>query len=267
MSDKKKAFYQEISLDLIEFHPDQPRKLFDKEALAELSASLKERILQPIIVRPKGDKYQLIIGARRTKAALLAGFTKIPACVIEEIEDSKVMEMALTENIQREDLTPFEEGLAILKLIKDYGYSLQDVCRNIGKSEDFVRLRLKLVALPEKVQKYVASGKLPLTQAGLLVKVDSQEKQVELAKEMSLHSLSYKQAKEKILEVVEEVRKKKRIFSADKEVNSLVKRLREVLEELDYKKLPFNVYENIRIELLELKSQIETVIQKIESLD
>lgn len=263
---KGKPFYQEIILDLIEFHPDQPRKLFEEKALAELSTSLKERVLQPIIVRPYGDKYQLIIGARRTKAAALAGLSKIPAYVIDEIEDAKILEIALTENIQREDLTPFEEALVILKLIKDYGYSIRDVYEKIGKSEDFVRLRLKLIALPEAVQKHIASGRLSLGHGTLLVKIDSPERQKELAQEMMTQSLSYEQAKERILEAVDEVKEKKKVLSADKKVYLLVKKLERLLGQLDYPKMPFEELENIKSALLGLKNQIEGVIQEIEFL-
>lgn len=271
---KKGSFYQEVDLALIELHPDQPRKLFDEAALAELSASLKEGVLQPIIVRPYGNKYQLIIGARRTKAALLAGFTKIPACIIEKVDDSKILEMALTENIQREDLTPLEESFAILKLMKDYGHSMQDVCAKIGKSEDFVRLRLKLISLPKSVQGYISAGKLPIRHAALLVKEDMPEKQEKLAREMIDQSLTYKEAKEKILETVKEKNKnvKKEFFNVtdDQKANLVdiqAKRLVLNLKELSCEKLSYVRRENIRVDLLELKNQIEKTIQTIENLD
>ena len=270
---------QGLPLKTLELGAIQLRKFFDEEKLNELASSLKEKgALQPILVRPlsekDGKKYEVIMGARRLKAAQIAGFRDIPAYVIKKISDPEALEMALTENLQREDLTPFEEAWAILRLIKEHGYSEKDVCRRLNKSDSFVRKRLTLLRLPEPVQKYISDGKLALESVSHLAKLPSPEKQIEMAGEIVASTLSVEETKEMIVEEIKQIgrKKTKRVKVRSKEVTDTkvvlaIKRLEYLLEDLDLRKLSLSKRENIKVDLKRLKKQLERIIEEIEIMD
>ena len=145
----------------VEPNPYQPRKHFDEEALASLADSISMHgLLQPIAVRRSmGGFYQIIAGERRWRASKIAGLSEIPA-IIYDIDDKKAAELALIENIQREDLNPIEEAIALRTLINDYGLTQEDASRRIGKSRSAIANALRLLDLPEKIVSMVADGKL-----------------------------------------------------------------------------------------------------------
>lgn len=145
----------------VEPNPHQPRKHFDEEALASLADSISMHgLLQPIAVRRSmGGFYQIIAGERRWRASKIAGLSEIPA-IIYDIDDKKAAELALIENIQREDLNPIEEAIALRTLINDYGLTQEDASRRIGKSRSAIANALRLLDLPEKIVSMVADGKL-----------------------------------------------------------------------------------------------------------
>ena len=156
----------ELPLDAIRPNPHQPRRDFPDEALAELAASIREHgILQPLVVSPNGDgQYLLVVGERRWRAAQRAGLTTVPV-VVKDLTPQQVLELALVENLQRQDLNPLEEAEAFRRLRDEAGLSAEEIGRRIGKSGAYVRNRIRLLALPEEFQKRVSSGGISARQA------------------------------------------------------------------------------------------------------
>jgi len=150
----------ELAIADIEPSPHQPRSHFDEEDLSTLAASIRELgVLQPVLVRPVGDGYQLIAGERRWRAARRAGLERIPA-VIRSVDDSTALEQAVVENLHRQDLNPLEEAGAYQQLIEDFGLTQDDIARRVGRSRSAVANILRLFQLPPSVQRMVRDGQL-----------------------------------------------------------------------------------------------------------
>lgn len=176
----------QIALSKIEPNPNQPRKKFDQQALEELAESIRlHGIITPITVRP-GDKngyYQIIAGERRWRAARLAGLQEMPAMVLEA-QESEVMELALIENLQRQDLNPIEEAEGYELLMQQFGMTQEEVAHRVVKSRPAVANALRLLALPDEVRTMVSEGKLSGGHARAVLAVAEEEKRVEAAKQM-----------------------------------------------------------------------------------
>ena len=169
----KESDILEIPLKDIRSNPHQPREHFDEEALKELSESIKEHgVIEPIIVKKSIRGYDLVAGERRTKAATLAGLTTIPA-IIREFTDRQMMEIALIENIQREDLSPIEEAIAYKKYIDNTGLTQEEVAKKFGKSRSYITNLLGLLTLPKDVQKEVIKGTISMSHARVLSKIEN----------------------------------------------------------------------------------------------
>lgn len=180
----------EIKIDDIRSNPYQPRKTFDIESLNELAKSIKEYgVVQPIIVKKSIKGYELVAGERRTKAAKIVGLKKIPA-IIKDFDDQEMMEIALVENIQREDLNPIDEATSISNIIKLRGYTQEEFANKFGKSRSYVTNILGLLKLPDEVRKLVEKRSLSMSHARVLSKMEDEEKIVELAKRVITDSLS-----------------------------------------------------------------------------
>lgn len=158
-----------INIEQIERCSFQPRTEFNEENLKDLSESIKEKgILQPILVRQKAEKYEIIAGERRWRAAKLAGLTQVPV-IIKNLNDRETLEIALIENIQRENLSPIEEAKGLSKLISDYSYTQEAIGKIISKSRSYIANTLRLLNLPAEVQAMVAENKLSAGHARALV--------------------------------------------------------------------------------------------------
>ena len=165
----------EIDIDEIRANPYQPRKTFDTESLNELAQSIKEYgVVQPIIVKKSIKGYELIAGERRTKAAQIAGLKTIPA-IIKEFDDQEMMEIALIENIQREDLNPIDEATSISNIIKLRGYTQEEFASKFGKSRSYVTNLLGLLKLPDNVKKLVEKKALSMSHARVLSKIEDED--------------------------------------------------------------------------------------------
>ncbi len=153
---------EEIQLDLIVANPFQPRKIFDEESLQELADSIKEHgILQPIAVRKKARKFEIVAGERRYRACLLAGLEVIPV-IIKELSDAQMMELAILENLQREDLTVIEEAEAYQSLMENLHLTQEELSKRLGKSRPHIANHVRLLALPEDVRKLMNDGTLSM---------------------------------------------------------------------------------------------------------
>lgn len=166
---------EELELDKIVANPFQPRLNFDQAKLEELAASIKEHgVFTPILVRKRGNIYQIVAGERRFRASKLAGRTTIPA-IIQEFDDQEMGEIALIENVQREDLSPLEEAKAYAEMINRYGYTQQQLAARVGKSRPYIANILRLRQLPPKVQEALESHKLSVGHARTLVGLSEEE--------------------------------------------------------------------------------------------
>ncbi|PUB10996.1 ParB/RepB/Spo0J family partition protein [Paenisporosarcina sp. OV554] len=153
---------EKISVNLIKVNPFQPRKIFDEVALAELSESIKEHgVLQPIILRKKGKSFEIVVGERRFRASKDAGLTEIPA-VIRGFTDQQMMEIAILENLQREDLTPIEEADAYQNLMENLSLTQEQLAFRLGKSRPHIANHIRLLSLPEVVREKISSNKISM---------------------------------------------------------------------------------------------------------
>ncbi len=170
-----------IPISEIRSNPFQPRRVFDEEKLQELSESIKEHgLFQPIIVKKSIKGYELVAGERRTKAAKLAGYTEIPA-IIKDYTDEEMMEVALLENIQREDLNPIEEAEAYDNIIKKSSLTQEQLAKKVSKSRSYITNVLGLVSLPEDVKKLVSEGRISMAHAKILSKMEDPDYVTSLA--------------------------------------------------------------------------------------
>ena len=187
----------EIAVRDISPNPWQPRRDFPKESLTALAESIKENgLIQPVVVRQKKNgTYELAAGERRWRAAKLAGLETIPA-VTQDYDDRSMAEMALVENLQREDLNPVDEGLAYQKLMDDYGLTQEDISRKVGKSRPYVANMVRLLALPEEVKDFLSKGQLTAGQARPLLGLGSDAEKVQLARRIVKEGLSARRVEE-----------------------------------------------------------------------
>lgn len=159
----------EVDLDLLEPNPQQPRQSFDDASLDELAASIRVHgLVQPIVVRRRGQRFEIVAGERRWRASQRAGLLKVPV-VVRVVQDEHLLQVALIENIQREDLNPIDEALAYQQLTRDYGLTQEEVAGAVGKDRASVANHLRLLKLPEAVRKDVASGRLSMGHAKVLL--------------------------------------------------------------------------------------------------
>lgn len=172
---------QELLIKNIAANPYQPRCNFDEEKLQELAASIKEfGVVQPVVVRKKGRSYELVAGERRLRAAGLAGLTKVPA-IVKDYDDAKMMEIALIENIQRHDLNPIEEAQGLRRLMQEFKLTQEQTAEKVGRSRSAVTNILRLLNLPEQVQKQIINGVLTMGQAKQLLGLPKPEQMCEVA--------------------------------------------------------------------------------------
>ena len=183
----------EIPVDDIRSNPHQPREYFDEEALNELAESIKDHgILEPIIVKKSIRGYDLVAGERRTKAAKLAGLSTVPA-IVRDFTDQQMMEIALIENIQREDLSPIEEAVAYKNYIDSTRYTQEDVANKFGKSRSYITNLLGLLSLPKYVQKEVTNGSISMSHARVLSKMDDVDMILNLAQKVIDEGISVRE--------------------------------------------------------------------------
>jgi ParB family chromosome partitioning protein len=194
----------EIDLDLIEPNNFQPRTNFDEERLEELAQSIRANgIIQPLLVRRlSAGRYQLVAGERRWRAAQRAGLYRVP-CVVKEIPEDKMLELALIENIQRQELNAIEEAQAYKRLIETLGLTQEMVAQRVGRDRTFITNYLRLLRLPEDIQRMVEAEQISMGHARALLGVDEPEIQRRLAKEVNEKGLSVRQTERAIKRIVE----------------------------------------------------------------
>lgn len=183
-----------LSLNEIEPNKDQPRKTFDEKALSELADSIAQHgVIQPLLVRPMPDgSYQLVAGERRWRAARRAGLLEVPV-VIREMSDSEMMELALIENLQREDLNPIEEAEGLQQLIHTYGLTQETAAARVGRSRPAIANALRLLSLPTPILELTRDGKISAGHARALLSLNDEEKMVEIADQILKKEISVRE--------------------------------------------------------------------------
>jgi ParB family transcriptional regulator, chromosome partitioning protein len=189
----------ELQVDSIAPNPQQPRKDFEDKALSDLAESLRDTgMLQPVVVRRLGHGYQLIVGERRWRAAKLAGFTQIPA-VVREATDAQTLELALIENLLREDLNPLEEAQAYQRLLGEFGWTQEELAQRVGRDRSTIANCLRMLKLPEPIQDDLRAGKLTMGHARALLSLISPEEQLRLRDQILAHSWSVRATEEGVV--------------------------------------------------------------------
>jgi ParB family chromosome partitioning protein len=188
-----------VPIDHIEPNPAQPRLAFNQETLDELAASIREHgVLQPILVRPVGpNSYQLIAGERRWRASKIAGLLTIPA-LIEEIDDDTALEIAIIENLQREDISPLDEAAMYDRMVREHGYSIRKLADKLGKDKGYLENRLRLADAPDEVRALVSVRKDTLSHAYELLKVQDPKRRRRLAEQVARGELTLIKLRDKI---------------------------------------------------------------------
>jgi len=184
----------ELEIEKIKANPHQPRKSLDKIRLQELADSIKEHgILQPLVISPAGDHYQIIAGERRLEAAKIVGLSQVPVIIRDSSEQEK-LELALVENLQRDDLNPVEKAYAFKKLIDEFNFIQQNVAKRIGKSRESVANTLRLLDLPAEIQRAILENKITEGHGRAILTIPDIEKQLLLFKEIIKGKFSVRQA-------------------------------------------------------------------------
>lgn len=182
-----------IEIGLITPNKNQPRVDFDEKSLANLAESIKTNgLIQPILVRKEGPKYEIIAGERRWRASKMAGLKEIP-CLLKDVDEKASAKYALIENIQREDLNPIEEAIAYQKLMEEYNLTQEEVAKEIGKSRPYIANTVRLLNLNSEVIKYISNGELTAGHGKVLLGIEDKEEQLEAANRILKDSLNIRE--------------------------------------------------------------------------
>lgn len=249
-----------LSVSEITANQFQPRKEFDEEALEELMHSVKQYgVLQPVLVRRVRTGYELIAGERRLRACKLAGLKTIPA-IVREYSDAEMTEIALIENLQREDLSAIEEAMAYSKLLNEFGLTQEELAKKVGRSRSHIANFIRLLSLPDIIQQYVSRGTLSMGQARPLITLENEELQIEAAEHIIAEDLSARATEDfvrKLAATPRMLEEKEEILPKSKEIF--------VVEAEDRLKLLLGT--QVKIKPGKVKSKIEIEFYSADDLD
>ena len=218
----------QVEVDRITPSPFQPRRTFDDAKIGELATSIRNQgIIQPLVVRRNGDGYELIAGERRWRAAMRAGLTHVPI-VVRDASDHEALQLALVENLQREDLNPIEEANGYRRLQEEFHWSQEEMAEKVGKSRPAIANSVRLLSLPTEVQQEVSSANLPAGQARALLGLHSEPLILSACREVIAKGLSTRDT-EKLVRVLTSGRKRRRVPLVDPDLRSVVEELQRLL--------------------------------------
>lgn len=226
--DEKKDQIVELDISLVVSNENQPRKEFEKESLEELKDSIKQYgIIQPIVVRKLNDKYEIIAGERRWRAAKEASLKKVP-CIIKEVDDKEAIKLALIENIQRQDLNPIEEANAFKALIDNYNLKQDEVAKAVGKSRSYIANSLRLLNLDKEILDYVSEGKITVGHGKALLGVRNKKERLNVAKAIVDKNLNVRET-EKLVSKAKTRKSKKDVVKKDPFIEEIEEKLMRAL--------------------------------------
>lgn len=219
----------ELKITDIEPSSEQPRKLFDDEKLLQLSESIKQHgVVQPLIVKKEGNTYRIVAGERRWRASRLAGLKTVPV-IIKDFSKRQVMEIALIENLQREDLNPIEEAEAYEKLINEFNLTQEDISRTVGKSRPAIANSIRLLTLDEKIRVMVISGYLSSGHARTLLSIDDVQTQLKVAEEINKRGLNVRDTEKLVKKIITKSVSKVNVKKLNEEYAAIQDKLKELL--------------------------------------
>jgi ParB family chromosome partitioning protein len=218
-----------VAIDRIAPSPFQPRRSFDEGKIEELATSIRNQgIIQPLVVRRKDDRYELIAGERRWRAAMRAGLTEVPV-VIREASDHEALQLALVENLQREDLNPIEEATGYRRLQEEFNWSQEEMADKVGKSRPAIANALRLLSLPKEVQQEVTSGKLPAGQARALLGLPAEALMISTCREVIAKGLSTRETEKLVRALVTGRRRRRPVPLIDADLRAIVEGMQRAL--------------------------------------
>jgi ParB family transcriptional regulator, chromosome partitioning protein len=219
----------EVGVDRITPSPFQPRRAFDEAKIAELASSIRNQgIIQPLVVRPKGDGFELIAGERRWRAAMKAGLSRVPV-VVRAASDHEALQLALVENLQREDLNPIEEASGYRRLQEEFQWSQEEMAEKVGKSRPAITNSLRLLALPDEVQQEVSSGNLPAGQARALLGLHTEPLIVSACREVIAKGLSTRETEKLVRLLIIGRKRRRQVPLMDPDLKSMVEEIQRSL--------------------------------------
>lgn len=255
---------QDIPLDLIDASPYQPREQFDEAGLQELAQSIKQHgVIQAIVVRRIRDRYEVIVGERRLRACRLLGLKTIPA-IVKEMDDVQAAEISLIENLQRKDLTVIEEARGYQKLIKEFGFTQQEVAQKVGKDQSTIANKLRLLRLPDKVLEYIAREMITERHARSLLRLPDPDTQMRMAEEICSSGLTVSQTDQAVDVLLQRLATKepekpvvaqRRLVRAFKDIRLFTNSIRQIVKELRRAGIP------ARLEEREIDGWLEFIIR------
>lgn len=257
-----------VKLSKIEPNREQPRKEFGEEQLQELAASIRQYgVLQPLLVQKKGDLYEIIAGERRWRAAKLAGIKEVPV-VIREYDKQRAMEIALIENVQREDLNPIEEAIAYQRLMQEFHLKQEEIAERVSKNRSTITNSMRLLNLEPDIQKMLIDGLISSGHARALLAVSDQSKQLELANKIVKDHLSVREV-EKLVKALGKEPKEKKTVKEDEALELIFKNLEERMKTVVGTKVNINRKDRskgkIEIEYYS-ESELERIVELIETI-
>jgi ParB family chromosome partitioning protein len=219
----------EVAVDRITPSPFQPRRTFDEAKIEELAASIRNQgIIQPLVVRPKSDGFELIAGERRWRAAMKVGLGRVPV-VVREASDHEALQLALVENLQREDLNPIEEAGGYRRLQEEFHWSQEEMAEKVGKSRPAIANSLRLLALPAEVQQEVSAGNLPAGQARALLGLHTEALIVSACRDVIAKGLSTRETEKMVRLLIIGRKRRRTVPLIDPDLKSIVETLQRAL--------------------------------------
>jgi ParB family chromosome partitioning protein len=220
---------REIAVERLTPSPFQPRRTFDEAKIDELAGSIRNQgIIQPLVVRPKGDDFELIAGERRWRAAIKAGLTRVPV-VVRDASDHEALQLALVENLQREDLNPIEEATGYRRLQEEFHWSQEVMAEKVGKSRPAIANALRLLTLPSEVQTEVVGGNLPAGQARALLGLHTEPLIISACREVIAKGLSTRETEKMVRHLLIGRKRRQRAPLIDPDLKSIVEDLQRSL--------------------------------------
>ncbi len=221
--------YMLLGIDEIKPNMFQPRKDFDEEAIQELASSIQEKgIIQPLVVRKSESAYEIIAGERRWRAAQRVGLTKVPV-IIKEVSDREAIELALVENLQREDLNPLEEAAAYEQLIEDFGLTHEEISKRIGKDRSTITNQIRLLKLPDEVKQALVGGEITAGHARAILSLQSHSMSREVLEAIRKDKLSVRKTEKLIQKLSEEKEQVVKLHDTDPYLERVIDELKKTL--------------------------------------